>query len=450
MYSKSLCIFRRDLRIPDNTALAAATLASQSVIPCFIFDPRQIGDTNIYRSTRCAEFMVQSLEDLHEQFAKQAGRLFLFHGIAEDIIDDLVKRMHIDAVYINRDYTPFALARDKAIENVAKKYQIDFHAYDDILLNAPHEIYKNDGSPYVKFTPFYHKALTIPVKKPQKNTRTNYFTGTITHSYTIAQMRELFSLVHHTTTDEGGRAACLRIVQHDLPTADGTTHLSPHMKFTTCSPREIYYALQKALPHPEPLLRQLYWRDFFTHIGAHFPHVFTTSFNSVYQNIAWKNDPASFARWCEGTTGFPIVDAGMRQLQETGWIPNRVRLIVASFLTKDLHLHWHLGERFFAQSLIDYDPAVNNGNWQWVAGTGCDAQPYFRIFNPWLQQKKFDPACVYIKRWVPELRSEEPAVIHQWHKQKSRASQHGYPQPMVDHQAAAAEAIKLFHALRKS
>ena len=220
----------------------------------------------------------------------------------------------------------------------------------------------------------------------------------------------------------------------DFPAQDYSTHLSPYLKFTACSPREVC----RHLDHDHELVRSLYWRDFFTGIAYFFPHVFKGCFHTQYDKLKWVNDKRAFKRWCEGTTGIPIVDAGMRQMNQTGFMHNRVRMIVGSFLVKDLHIDWRWGEKYFAQTLIDYDPAVNNGNWQWVASTGCDAQPYFRIFNPWSQQKKFDPDCDYIKKWVPELRDLSPKAIHEQYPTSD------YPLPIAIHQTAAKEALRLY------
>jgi deoxyribodipyrimidine photo-lyase len=221
---------------------------------------------------------------------------------------------------------------------------------------------------------------------------------------------------------------------HDFPEHQ-TTLLSAHLKFGTLSIRQVYQHLAHLFGPQHPLIRQLYWRDFFTHIAYHAPHVFGHPFNPQYAELSWNVSSDAFERWCTGTTGFPLVDAGMRQLLETGYMHNRVRMVTASFLVKDLSIDWRCGERYFAQQLIDYDPALNNGNWQWVASTGCDSQPYFRIFNPWLQQKKFDPACTYIKQYVPELRQLSARQIHTWYTQEARGN--SYPIPMLDHSNAA-------------
>jgi len=210
----------------------------------------------------------------------------------------------------------------------------------------------------------------------------------------------------------------------------GTSNLSVYLKFGCCSIREAYNCIVQNFGPDHALLRQFYWRDFFSYIGWHFPHVFGHAFHHQYDKIIWRNDHREFQHWTDGTTGFPIVDAGMRQLNQTGMMHNRVRMIVASFLVKDLHISWRWGERYFAQHLLDYDPCLNNGNWQWAASTGCDAQPYLRIFNPWLQQQKFDPDCIYIKRWIPELRNFSSSIIHKWYYKPLMGN---YPEPMLDH-----------------
>jgi deoxyribodipyrimidine photo-lyase len=256
----------------------------------------------------------------------------------------------------------------------------------------------------------------------------------------------------------GGRSEALKILNQlrslskyaklrDFPAEECSTYLSPYLKFTVCSPREVYAAICHHLsPHHE-LIRSLYWRDFFTSIAFFFPHVFKGAFHSKFDKIKWSYHKKTYQRWCEGSTGFPIVDAGMREMNETGFMHNRVRMITASFLIKDLHIDWRWGEKYFAKSLVDYDPSVNNGNWQWVASCGSDAQPYFRIFNPWNQQKKFDPACAYIKKWIPELRDFSPTAIHAWYEEKHRAGCKNYPAPLIDHEKAAKESLRAYRSI---
>jgi deoxyribodipyrimidine photo-lyase len=405
---------------------------SDEVIPAFIFTPEQI-DHNPYRSDHALQFMIESLEDL---LGALKGHLYIFYGEPEKIVADIIKKLKVDAIFVNQDYTPYSIKRDEKIALVCKKLGAAFHSYEDALLYPVHKTVKANGEPYLIFTPFFRNASRSRPALPQPNRYTNYYTKPIS----FAEGKNLYKKILPKRFPQvlGGRTEALKILKN-LKNLDGTTHLSPHLKFTTCSPREIYYAIRDQLgPHSE-FIRSLYWRDFFTAIAFHFPKVFKGAFHSKFDRIKWTYDKALFKKWCEGKTGFPIVDAGMRELNQTGFMPNRVRMIASSFLVKDLHIDWRWGEKYFAQKLTDYDPAVNNGNWQWVASTGCDAQPYFRIFNPWSQAKKFDPDCTYIKRWIPELEDVPPKAIHSGAIENS-----AYPKPVVDHAKEAKKAVNAY------
>ena len=450
IYNHSLFIFRRDLRLTDNIGLNNAVAQSTKIIPCFIFDPRQVSNKNDYKSDNAIQFMLESLKELHEALHKQHGKLYFFYGNAEDVIKKIIQQHTIDALFINRDYTPFSIARDKKIKKICADNDIIFESSNDALLNPPEAVTKKDGNYYEIFTPFYKKAATITVSSPAKKHRGDWFTGNIKNSESITIFTKILTKKNKNIAVSGGRKEGSYILKqletfknyshdHDYPTIP-TSHLSAHLKFGTISPREAYYAIIEHLGRKHPLVRQLYWRDFFTHIGYHKPKVFGHPYHEKYSHLTWNNDKKLFKAWCEGKTGFPIVDAGMRELHTTGFMHNRVRMIVASFLVKDLHINWLWGEKYFAQILVDYDPAVNNGNWQWCASTGCDAQPYFRIFNPWLQQKKFDRDCIYIKKWVPELHEYDNKIIHSWFKESfdklrmnGQNKTKGYPRPIVDH-----------------
>ena len=453
-YKKSLFIFRRDLRIEDNTALIEAARASAIIVPCFIFDPRQVSDSNEYKSENCIQFMVESLLDLDKQLKKHGAHLYIFHGHAEDMVAHLIKEEKIEALFCNRDYTPFSSARDKAMRAICIQSKVAFHQYADALLHEPEEVKTGSGNPYLMFTPFLKQARgTLTVREPQKLPKITFYTKKIS----LAQPESLYKKIAPVKNKEiavcGGRSEALTLMKNlehyknyekerNLPALNATTHLSAHNKFGTVSIREVYHAIGKKLGRSHTLIQELYWRDFFTHIAFHFMAVFGHSFKKKYEKLSWKNNKKQFDAWCSGKTGFPIVDAGMRELNATGYMHNRVRMIVASFLVKDLHIDWRWGEKYFAQKLVDYDPAVNNGNWQWVASTGCDAQPYFRIFNPWLQQKKFDVECLYIKKWIPELQSLAPKIIHTWFK--NSASLPNYPKPIVDHTQEALVTKKMY------
>lgn len=446
---KALFLFHRDLRLEDNTGLNQALGRSEKVIPAFILDPAQI-ERNPYRGDHALQFMFQSLADLDEQLGRKGSQLYLFYGKTAEIIRQMLAG-GIDAVFSNRDYTPFARKRDEEIRKLCEQGNIPFFSFADALLHEPGDILKQNGKPYTIFTPYFRVASQVPVASVQANERSNYFSGNLPESKPLSLLDQILPQANPSLAIRGGRAQGLKLLanivhqknydqQRDIPSLDGTTHLSAHHKFGTISARETYYAIQKAFGSTHPLIRELFWRDFFTQIAFYFPHVFGHAFHQKYDLIPWRNGKDLFNAWKQGKTGFPIVDAGMRQLNETGFMHNRVRMIAASFLVKDLHIDWRWGERYFARKLVDYDPAVNNGNWQWAASTGCDAQPYFRIFNPWLQQKKFDPDCLYIRRWIPELEKFTPKEIHGW--QGSLLVD--YPAPVVDHAKQAGLAKQLF------
>ncbi|MEI8365427.1 MAG: deoxyribodipyrimidine photo-lyase [Parachlamydiaceae bacterium] len=449
MFKKGLFIFRRDLRVHDNTGLIYALENADEVICVFVFTPEQI-DKNPYRSDFCLQFMLESIEDLEKELEKNGGKLFCFFDAPEKIVEKCIKKLGVDLVVVNRDYTPYSIQRDKMIEKVCKHEDVAFNSFDDLLLHPPEHLLKNNGDPYTVFTPFYRNATKLHVDPPQTNSYKNYSKNCIEFAREYSSFKTILPCRH--PAQSGGRKEALKIlnnfanfshyeVERDYPIKDATTHLSPHLKFTTVSAREVYYAIQKNLGPHHALTRSLYWRDFFSSIALHFPYVFKGAFHSKFNQLSWENSPANFKYWCEGVTGFPIVDAGMRELNKTGYMHNRVRMIVASFLVKDLHINWQHGEKYFAQHLIDYDPAVNNGNWQWAASTGCDAQPYFRIFNPWLQQIKFDPECKYIKKWIPELANKDPKTIHNWYKQENPSE---YPLPIVEHALEAKKALAYY------
>jgi deoxyribodipyrimidine photo-lyase len=446
-YQTSLFIFRRDLRLIDNTGLNAALLQSHQVIACFIFDPRQI-DPHPYQSQPALQFMLQALQDLQRQFAEHGGNLYLINDSPQQVISELHRQHDIEAVFVNGDYTPFSRLRDAQLQQHCQALQLDFHSYGDLLLNQPDQVLKSDGTAYQVFTAFYNRARQIPVPLPQGLSGASFVN--------VPQAEGLDLLDHfsrpHRNVQLGGRSPALALLdglsncqnyaqQRNIPALSATSGLSTYLKFGCCSVREAYYAIVHSQGEDHPLLRQLYWRDFFSHIAWHFPHVFGHAFHRNYDSISWQNNLDDFQAWADGRTGFPIVDAGMRELKQTGLMHNRVRMIVASFLVKDLHISWRWGERYFARHLLDYDPCVNNGNWQWAASTGCDAQPYFRIFNPWLQQQKFDPDCVYIKRWLPELRQMPSKTLHHWY-QAARSSV--YPPPMLDHSLQSQQCKLLF------
>ncbi len=441
-YAHALHIFRRDLRLVDNTALHAAADAAEKVSVGFVFDPQQV-DANKYKSIYALAFMVESLTELAHEVSERDGVFnFWYASPAKQLDAVLSHHTDIDAVFVNADYTPFSRARDEDLAEVCKKHKIDFVSCHDALLNPPGAVLTGNNTMFKVFTPFYKTALQLPVAEPRSRLSVAFTTKLLHGAHKTMPSEVVEQCGGSNETINGGRAAGLRIIRHlathtqytavrDFPAhAQGTTQLSAHNKFGTVSVREVHAALKETLGvKAEPLIRSLYWRDFFCHVAYDQPRVFGHAYNQEYDNLEWDNNKKLFDAWCAGKTGFPLVDAGMRQLNETGFMHNRVRMVTASLLIKDFHIDWQWGERYFAQKLVDYDPAVNNGNWQWVASTGCDSQPYFRIFNPWLQQKKFDPEAEYIKRWVPELRNATAAQIHGVDKKGIV----GYVRPLIDH-----------------
>jgi deoxyribodipyrimidine photo-lyase len=443
-YGKSLFIFRRDLRIEDNTGLLNAFLLSEKVILCFIFDPRQVeSDINEYKSNNAIQFMIESIYDLEEQILSE-------------------EKKKVDAVFVNKDYTPFSKKRDLAIKRVCKDYDVDFCQYKDYLLHEPDFVGDNRGRPITSFSEYFKKASSIPVKQIQ-NFR-NYCSneGLYNEPILLALRKEARQSLYERILDNetrnmyvrgGTRRNCQSILSHLTKLKDyekyrnypakeeySTTKLSAHIKFGTCSIREVYFAIKEQLGIEHQLIRQLYWREFFTYIAFHFPYVFGEAFNKKSElskrwNIDGRknnnDDMPFFRQWCEGKTGFPIVDAGMRELNKTGYMHNRLRMITASFLVNDLQIDWRLGEKYFAQKLVDYDPCINNGWWQWYAFVGCNRQHYLKPLNPWIQQKKIDPDCEYIKRQVSELESLSSDSIHNLGEQRPLDLVAEYPLPII-------------------
>lgn len=445
---KGIFWFRRDLRLDDNTGLARAAQECDEVIPVFIFNPVQVGPLNKYRSHAAVQFMVESLMDLEQHIRKIGGVLNIYMGSPEVVLKDLAHASRAGAVYVNNDYTPFSRARDAKVARV-----VDLHGSEDVLLypirderQAPAAV---RDKPYLVFSAMYNKASKLNIPKPKtfrgKLSSKSYETK---HSYSLSQAKGLYT-TNPNLYVHGGRSSGAGLLKQSIKTQSKygstrdfprvhTSQLSAHIKFGTLSIREVYHTWARKFGKGSPLVRQLFWRDFYTHIVWHKPELIAKSQSLRYQSIKWTNDPKAFKRWCTGTTGFPLVDAGMRQLNATGWMHNRVRMVVSQFLSKDLWLDWRLGERYFATMLVDFDVVMNSQNWQWNAGVGADRSPYgVRIFNPWIQSAKFDPMCEYIKTWVPELKDVPPRDIHNWSATHGKYQGLGYPSPVVDHASAA-------------
>lgn len=423
-FSASAFIFTRDLRTVDNIGLIEACANSDIVIPCFVADPK-ICNRDSFR----LKFLQECINEINEDFVSKRSVLQVFSGDYTTTLRKISEQKKIDAVFVNHDNTPFAKKRQDQITQYCKQNKIEFHQFTDHLMYDPNLVKTLQGRPYTIFSQFFRSAIQIPVSRPRKDKLTNFYSEKIS-DHTIDSDFE---------NQSGGRKNALKILQsitdhsdyqnkRDYPGIEGTTKLSAHNRFGTISIRELYHIIADSLGPGHTLISEIHWHEFFSHVLYHFPSVVKKSFRR--QDISWRHNQTHFEAWKQGKTGFPIIDAGMRQLNSSGFMHNRVRMIVASFLTKDLHIDWKKGERYFAEKLVDYDLAVNNGNWQWAASTGCDAQPWFRIFNPWLQQKKFDPDCVYIKKWIPEIISLDSNQIHRLEKESFGLD---YPRPIVDH-----------------
>ncbi|HRZ41831.1 MAG TPA: deoxyribodipyrimidine photo-lyase [Bacteroidales bacterium] len=425
----TLLWFRRDLRLHDNRALEAALAAGRDVLPLFIFD-RHILDP-LDRDDARVSFIHLTLHGMHRQLCDHGSGLLVCTGTPAEVLQRLVQQYNIGTVFAGEDYEPYGIRRDHKVKELLAGSGISLQLIKDHLIFRPGEVLKDDGQPYTVYTPFMRKWKTLFHKEMAEPIPPAVHAGKWhRHDPEFPSLRQIgFSSAEITVPDWDLSEATLRNYLHtrDLPAQDGTSHAGPHLRFGNLSVRE---AVRAALKHSETFLNELIWREFFAHILWYFPEVVHRSFKSAFEFFPWENDPEKISRWMNGTTGFPLVDAGMRQLVRTGTMHNRVRMVTASFLVKDLLVDWRIGEAFFARHLLDFELASNNGNWQWAAGTGCDAAPFFRIFNPSEQQRKFDPEMGYIQHWVPEYGTS------------------AYPRPMVDHTEARKHAMQILKSLR--
>lgn len=422
----SIFWFRRDLRLEDNTGLYYALQQESNVLPLFIFDKNILDDLEDKKDAR-VDFIYHEIEKIKEDLEKKGSTLLVKYGTPEKVYQEIFKEFQVESIYTNRDYEPYAKKRDKAIEKMAKENGTTFLTFKDQVIFEPGEILNGSGEYYKVFTPFSKVWL-------QKFANTKIEALSYFHWKNLFETKpeKLISL-----KEMGFESSDIKIpssnpdediIKHygktrNFPAQNGTSRLGIHLRFGTISIRKLAL-LAKDLN--DTFLNELIWREFYMMILDYNPQVVDQSFKSAYDQILWRNNEKEFEAWCEGKTGYPIVDAGMRQLNEIGYMHNRVRMIVASFLTKHLLIDWRWGEAYFAKKLLDYDLSANNGGWQWAAGTGTDAQPYFRVFNPESQTEKFDKDLKYIKKWVPEFGTEK------------------YPNPIVDHKFARERALDAY------
>jgi len=424
--------FRRDLRLRDNAGLYHALKDGDPVVPVFIFD-RNILDELEDKNDRRVEFIHLALQDMQQQLLKIDSSLDIRYGNPLVIYKELLKGYNIKKVFANHDYEPYAKQRDSEILQLLNEHGVSFHTYKDQVIFEKDEVLKDDGKPYTIFTPYSRKwkaALKEYHLKayPVKKYLANFFKQPGKKIISLEEMGFAPAGLPFPGKEWMGQVIRHYKEQRDIPSVQGTSRLSVHLRFGTISIREL---ADEAGALNETFLNELIWRDFYHMILWHFPRVVGHAFKPEYDKIRWRNNEKEFNDWCNGITGYPIVDAGMRELNQTGFMHNRVRMIVASFLTKHLLIDWRWGEAYFAKKLLDFDLAANNGGWQWAAGSGCDAAPYFRVFNPYLQTKKFDPELKYVRKWVPEF---EELI---------------YPQPIVAHEVARKRCLETYAAALK-
>ena len=416
----SIFWYRRDLRLEDNTGLFKALNENENILPIFIFDDSILDE--LPEDDARVNFIYKSLSKINKQLNNHSASLQIFKGQIDEVWEKLVTTFDIQKVYSNKDYEPYAMKRDQKIKEFLNSKGIEMKTFKDQVIFEEDEIVKADGKPYTVFTPYKRKWL-------EKFTKVNL--------NLIANFDNFFkkTIDFPSLNQLGLKNSSLKVKNYNLknvstysetrnfPNLDSTSYLSPHLRFGTISVRQIITELENK---SETFLSELIWREFFMQIIFHFPHVVTKNFRPKYDGIKWVNNKEDYDNWCQGKTGYPLVDAGIRELNKTGYMHNRVRMVVAGFLCKHLLIDWRWGEAYFAEKLLDYDLAANNGNWQWASGTGCDAAPYFRVFNPTEQLKKFDKDLHYVKKWVEDF------------------DELTYPMPIVEHKFARERAIKTY------
>jgi len=451
--------FRQDLRLDDNTGLAEAAADAQGdVVPFYASEPEILGRDDMAPAR--VRFALESIAELGRSVESVGSRLALDHGPAVETVPRAARAVGAETVYWNDEYEPSLVERDRRVEEALREAGIGVRRFHDRLLAPPGAVATRDDRPFVVFSPFERACQALPEPAPRPAvTRLAAHDLPSRRLATLERLGFAASAASVAPWPGGEGAARTRLLDflgrlagyaelRDAPAAVATSRLSPDFKFGTLSVRraaaaatEAGRADPRAAASASKFVSELRWRDFFAHVMYHFPRCESGSFRSEYQSMEWPGDPAHLDAWREGRTGYPIVDAGMRELAATGWMHNRVRMIVASFLTKDLLLDWRHGERHFMRHLLDGDLASNNGGWQWAASTGTDAAPYFRIFNPVLQGQRFDPKGAYVVRWIPELKALDPRWIHQPWAAPSRVS---YPPRLVDHAVQRVRAIGLY------
>lgn len=402
--------FRRDLRIEDNCGLFYALKSNFPVLPIFIFDGEILNE--LPKNDARVSFIYNSLQNLNNELQKHQSSLYIKKGTVIDVWKKILTDFNVKSVFFNRDYEPYAINRDLKVEELCKKNNIEVSSFKDQVIFEANELLKANNKPYTIYTPYKNKWWEL-----LKNNKLKFYSSEnlknhfLRIAFNFPFIEEIGFMVSNINVKSVNKNAILDYEKfRDFP-SESTSNLSVYLRFGLVSVRKLF---KYAEPINNTFCNELIWREFFMQILFHYPKVVNQNFKSKYDFIPWRNNKEEFKLWCQGKTGYPIVDAGMRELNKTGYMHNRVRMITASFLTKHLLIDWRWGEAYFAKKLLDYDLAVNNGNWQWVAGTGCDAAPYFRVFNPISQQQKFDPDFKYINKWNPNYKSIPKVVEHKF------------------------------------
>jgi deoxyribodipyrimidine photo-lyase len=423
----SIFWFRRDLRLDDNVGLYQALIEKGNVLPLFIFD-KEILDKLPDKHDRRVSFIFKTIQQLKIQLEVHGTSLLVKYGNPKEVFRSIVSEFSVDAVYTNHDYEPYALKRDEDIKTLLSENGISFKSFKDQVIFEKDDVTKDDGLPYTVFTPYMNKWRKKFIEHPVSEFPSEKYSNRFYQTHPFADFELTITGFAYLKTNFPSPIPDENIISNydktrDIPSMDGTSRMSIHLRFGTVSIRKLVKLAIKLNP---TYLNELIWREFYMTILWHFPKVVDHAFKPKYDNIQWINDEKQFDAWCKGLTGYPIVDAGMRQLNETGFMHNRVRMIAASFLVKHLLIDWRWGEAYFAGKLLDFELSSNNGGWQWAASSGCDAAPYFRVFNPALQTKKFDPELKYINKWVPEFQDLS------------------YPQAIVDHKFARERVLSTY------
>ncbi|MES2799692.1 MAG: deoxyribodipyrimidine photo-lyase [Bacteroidota bacterium] len=418
--------FRRDLRLFDNHGLLRALQSGNDVLPIFIFD-KHILDALADKNDARVSFIYQNLLNIEDELNKVGASIRVIHDTPMNAFQLICSTYNVSEVYTNHDYEPYAIQRDKELADFLSAQNIGLHTFKDQVLFEKNEVMKSDGTPYTIFTPYSKIWKQKYMETEVHSYESEHLLGNLmkTEPFQFPLLSEIgFDATHSPVPSKVVDPAIISSYDttRNFPAINGTSNLSVHLRFGTVSVRKL---TATAIELNEQWLNELIWREFFMMILFHYPNVVTSSFKKKYDNILWRNNEKEFELWCKGETGYPIVDAGMRELNETGLMHNRVRMIVASFLTKHLLIDWRWGEAYFAEKLLDYELSSNNGNWQWAAGCGCDAAPYFRVFNPEEQTKKFDPQYIYIRKWVKDFKP-------------------GYLQAIVEHSFARNRALEVY------